>query len=118
MQQAKTNLAAITNTQISIIDTEENQYRFSGYIGMLFPAISNPAGIQIFIPVMNEKRQAIIYHAQLSGQNAAIIPVLPTPRHFVEIMNHLIGRPYGWGNMYFYNDCASELKNLFTPFGI
>ena len=28
-----------------------------------------------------------------------------------------MGCPYGWGGMYFYNNCSAELKSLFTPFG-
>ena len=33
-------------------------------------------------------------------------------------MSTLLGRPYGWGNMYFYNDCSAEILNFYTPFGI
>ena len=35
-----------------------------------------------------------------------------------EYIQNLISRPYGWGGMYFYNDCSAELKSLLTPFGI
>ena len=34
------------------------------------------------------------------------------------LMKSLIGRPYGWGNMNFYNDCSSELQSIFATFGV
>ncbi|KJV92634.1 nlpC/P60 family protein [Rickettsia bellii str. RML Mogi] len=46
------------------------------------------------------------------------MPLDFTRHNMANLMSSLIGRPYGWGNMYFYNDCSAELKNLFTPFGI
>ncbi len=118
LKAAQQNLAAITNTQISILDTENKLFRFSGFIGMLFPAIKQLKNIEILIPVADEKRQAHIHHAQPLMQDLALIPLLPTPQHFSNIMQHLLGRTYGWGGQYFYNDCSGELKNLYTTFGI
>jgi len=115
---AQLNLAAITRTHIPIVDTENNEFRFSGYIGMLFPTIKNSKNIDLLIPVMDEKRQAHIHYAKLAMQDAVLLPLLPTPQHFANIMQHLLGRPYGWGSMYFYNDCSAELKNIYTVFGI
>jgi hypothetical protein len=85
---------------------------------MIFPAVDNTSGMRISIPIPDANRQAQIYHSKLTSQQAVIVPLLPTPHHFVEIMNQLIGRPYGWGGMYKHNDCSAELKNLFVPFGI
>jgi hypothetical protein len=118
LQSARHNLVAITNTQVPIVDTENGIFRFSAYIGMIFPAVKSRAGIQILIPVMDDKRQAHIHHAHFFNQRMVLMPLSATPHHFVAIMRHLLGRPYGWGGMYFYNDCSAELKNLYTPFGI
>ncbi len=118
LKTAQQHLAAITNTQVSIVDNENNLFRFSGYIGMLFPAITYPNNIEILIPVRDKQGQARIYHAKPPLEDVALIPVQPTPEHFANIIQHLLGRTYGWGSMYFYNDCASELKNLYTVFGI
>lgn len=116
---ARKNLVAITNTKISISDTEKNKNRFFGFIGAIFPlARQQTADVMILIPVANKMHQAKIYHATLSKQNAAVMPVLATQRHMIEIIKNLIGRPYGWGNMDFNNDCSAELKSLYTPFGI
>ena len=117
-EQAKKNMAAIINTQISMTDEETHSFRFHGYIGMLFPAISQKTGIKILIPVADIHRYANIHHVKLSNEQAIIMPLLPTPHHFVKLINQLIGRPYGWGGMYKHSDCSAELKNLFLTFGI
>ncbi|MEJ0002815.1 MAG: NlpC/P60 family protein [Pararobbsia sp.] len=46
------------------------------------------------------------------------MPWQATPRHIAVLLKALIGRPYGWGNTGFYNDCSSELQSVFAPFGI
>lgn len=115
---AQEKLAAITHTQVSIIDKENKLFRFSGYIGMLLPAVKHSNSIELLISVADQTRQAHIHHASLPAQKASIVPLLPTPQHFAIVMQQLLGRPYGWGSMYFYNDCASELKNFYATFGI
>ena len=118
-QKAKINLVAITQTEVPVMDTTDNIYRFSGYVGMIFPLENkDETGMQILIPVMDAKHQAEIRHAHLSSQDAALLPLSATIHHFAERMGPLLGRPYGWGNIYFYNDCSAELKSLYTIFGI
>jgi NlpC/P60 family len=46
------------------------------------------------------------------------MPLAATPRHLAMLMKALIGRPYGWGNAGFYNDCSSELQSMFAAFGV
>lgn len=116
--QALQNMVAITTTHLSITDQEENLYRFSGYIGMLFPGEKTPKGYRITIPVADASRRAHLYHALLSDDNSSAIPLSATPRNFSLLIKELIARPYGWGGMYFTNDCSQELKNLYVPFGI
>jgi cell wall-associated NlpC family hydrolase len=70
------------------------------------------------VPVSDNKKEALVDYVTLSKNDATSLPLLATPHHFANLLSTLIGRPYGWGNLYFYNDCSAELKNLFTPFGI
>lgn len=49
---------------------------------------------------------------------AVPMPWTLTPRHMAQVMKQMIGRPYGWGNTLFYNDCSAETRSLFAPFGI
>ncbi len=113
---SKLKLAAITTTQTSICD-ENKQFLFSAYIGSVFPAEQHDNGVKIMVPV-KENAFAIIKYSILTLENINFMPLVVTRHNFANLMLELISRPYGWGNMYFYNDCSSELKNLFTPFGI
>ena len=108
---------AITQTKTSIVDID-GVFRFSAYVGSVFPAVENSQQIKIMIPVLDNNQHAKITYATVANENAALVPIAPTPHNFSNLINTLIGRPYGWGNLYFFNDCSSELKNLFAPFGI
>lgn len=123
---AQKGLVAVTNTQIPVVDTEDKIFRFSAYIGMVFPQqeaeLHHPGRdlnhTSLLIPVRSRQGQAQMHHAQLLTRDATSTPLPATIRHVWTVMSRLIGRPYGWGSLYFYNDCAAELKNLYTPFGI
>jgi len=115
---AKQKLVAITRTNVSVFDNN-NQYRFNAYIGAVFPGKNSTKNtINILIPSANSYHNAQITFAKLGNKDATVMPLAVTPHNFATIISNLIGRPYGWGNMYFYNDCSAELQSLYTPFGI
>jgi cell wall-associated NlpC family hydrolase len=115
---AKRKMVAITRTNLSIFD-KNKQYRFNAYIGTVFPdKNSTKKTITILIPTTNSYHNAKITFAKLKGKDATVMPLKATPHNFATIISGLIGRPYGWGNMYFYNDCSAELQSLYAPFGI
>ncbi|OGT51102.1 MAG: hypothetical protein A3E84_04630 [Gammaproteobacteria bacterium RIFCSPHIGHO2_12_FULL_42_13] len=116
-RSAQAQLVAISKTQTSVLDNN-NHALFSAYVGAVFPGVATSSGFEINIPVKNKKQLARIKKSAVSSENAVLMPLSATPHNFSTMMNTLIGRPYGWGGMYFYNDCSAELKNLFTPFGI
>ena len=70
------------------------------------------------IPAADREKKAIIKNVTVSHEDACLMPLEASPKNFSKVINSMIGRPYGWGSLYFYNDCSSELRNLFTPFGI
>ncbi|OAI48409.1 hypothetical protein AYO45_05015 [Gammaproteobacteria bacterium SCGC AG-212-F23] len=107
----KKQLTAINKTNTSMVDARGNFY-FSAYVGSVFPAVNAST---LLIPIVSNHHAAI---AIIKTENATLMPQTITPHHIADIMSILIGRPYGWGNSYFYNDCSAELKNLYTPFGI
>lgn len=113
---AKKQLMAITHTQSSILDSQ-NRLLLSAYIGAVFPVDESGQG-NILVPVQDANQNAVIQHGHVDTQHVTAMPLAATPHNIATIMSTLIGRPYGWGNLYFYNDCSAELKNLFTPFGI
>ena len=117
-KHAKQKMVAITKTNLSIFDIN-NQYRFNAYIGAVFPGKSlNKRTLKVLIPIADKNHNARITLANISKKNARVMPLRATPHNFATIISSLIGRPYGWGNMYFYNDCSAELQSLYTPFGI
>ncbi len=117
VHQTRRQLAAIIRSETALLD-DEKHYLFSGYVGMVFPATEQNDHLRLTIPVADNHRKAIIKYITISKKDAHLLPLSPTPRHFATLFTTLINRPYGWGNMYFYNDCSSELKNLYVPFGI
>lgn len=111
------NLIAVTETKTSLID-RSGQFLSLAYVGSVFPGSDDSSGMTIMVPVANTDHNAIIKLASVTAKNATVMPLTVTPHHFRTIMQTMIGRPYGWGSLYFYNDCSAELKSLFTPFGI
>lgn len=115
---ARRSLAAVTRTGMALVDTD-GRYRFTGYLGAVFPRVSSVAGrIRLMIPAMNVDRTAAVRYADVSSFDAVAMPLAATPKNFAMLMKIQQSRPYGWGNTGFYNDCSAELKSLFTPLGI
>lgn len=118
-QKAQKKLAAIIKTETPVQDIQMKMVQFNAYIGSIFPVASESKNeIKIMIPVKDAKGNAAIKEALLNSEEAAIIPLAATPENFSKLFKTLHNRPYGWGGMYFYNDCSAELKSLMIPFGI
>ena len=117
-QAAQKGLAAVTKTEASIVDVNQN-FLFSGYIGAVFPlGEQQGAKTAIFIPVKNKHNQAVITTAFIDSESATLMPLIASKENFVKIIKQLKNRTYGWGSLFFFNDCSQEMKSLFTPFGI
>lgn len=116
-EQALINLTAIARTGARLKD-ESGHYLYSAYVGSVFPAEITTKGFRLMMPVKDADGNAMIKYAKVSDQDVVSMPLKATPKNFGRIISTLIARPYGWGNLHFYNDCSAELKNLFTPFGI
>lgn len=116
---AKNKLAAITHTQTSLLN-KEKRFLVTTYVGTVFPVSTDisPVEMELLVPIADNHDNAVIKKVLISKKNASIMPLTITPHHFSDMMKTLIGRSYGWGGIYLYNDCSAELKSLFTPFGI
>ncbi|RDU99046.1 hydrolase [Trinickia dinghuensis] len=98
-------------------------YRFNATAGTLLPfaqsgTIGPAARYTVLIPARDVDGHAVLRQAQLPDTAIAPAPIAATPRHLAMLIKSLIGRPYGWGNMNFYNDCSSELQGIFSAFGV
>lgn len=114
---AKKQLGAIVHTKTSVLS--HGAFQFYGYVGAVFPINQfTEDSTEILIPVKSLSGMATIERAELDAKDIVKMPLVPTRHSFSRIMETLVNRPYGWGGMYFYNDCSAEIKSLFTPFGI
>jgi len=116
-QGLKHRMMALIRTAAPLIDDGSQQFAFKGYIGMLLPAAPSGSN-QLMIPVADANRNALIRYARVRQADIAAVPLRATMQNFIQVMRQLIGRPYGWGGAYFFNDCSSELKNIFAVFGV
>lgn len=123
---AKKNLVAITKTEAPI-NSLHKKYLYSAYVGTVFPLLHqgehSSAGtaeyfLKIAIPRRDAYGKAQLQEALINREYADKMPLAATPANFSKVLATLKNRPYGWGNMYFYNDCSAELQSLYTPFGI
>ena len=111
---ANMRLGALTATNVSVIDNNNN-FRFTGYIGTMLPLISNN---KVLIPIKNNQGYAQIINAHVLNSAVEMMPLKTTPANFAKLLKQLVGRQYGWGGLGFYNDCSAELKFIYATFGI
>jgi cell wall-associated NlpC family hydrolase len=103
---------------------ERGTFRFNATAGTLLPLVSarsdsaSQQPYEVLIPARDIDGRATLREARLPATNLAPAPFTATPHHLAVLMKSLIGRPYGWGNMNFYNDCSSELQSIFAAFGV
>jgi len=118
-EAARKTLGAVTVASAAVRDSH-GTFRFDAPAGSLLPILpaTDPATYDILVPARDADGKAIIRHAQLSDTQIAPMPLAATPRHLALLLKTLIGRPYGWGNTDFYNDCSSELQSIFAVFGV
>ncbi|MDM8354736.1 SH3 domain-containing C40 family peptidase [Pandoraea communis] len=120
---AMRNLGAIVRADAALADTSSGTtppvYRTFAPIGTVLPLMSLRDGRQAaMFPVADIHRRAQIRTAVLDASTIVPMPWTLTPRHMAQVMKQQIGRPYGWGNTLFYNDCSAETRSLFAPFGV
>lgn len=117
-QAAKRSLIAIIKTETPIMDGSNKSFRFKGFVGAVFPLKeATKTKFKILIPTRDNAGNAQIQTGLLDNEGGAIMPLAATRENFARLFKTLHQRSYGWGCLYFYNDCSAELKNLFTPFG-
>ena len=114
---ASRGLIAATATEAAVLDTR-GRFRFYAYVGSVFPGRSARDPQAILIPGRNAAGRAAVAEARLPAGACAAQPWPYTPRHAAVLWRTLLGRPYGWGNTGFHNDCSAELKFFFAPFGL
>ncbi|WP_432342500.1 SH3 domain-containing protein [Yersinia enterocolitica] len=123
ISMAKAGLVAVINDNASFVD-QEKIFRFTARTGTLLP-LKTVTGIKtdadkiaVAIPVKNKYGKTNIHYAHLSKESIQQVPVIPTPKTLSSLIKNMQGKNYGWGNIYGFNDCSAEIRNLMLPLGI
>ncbi|HGJ5863143.1 MAG TPA: SH3 domain-containing protein [Arsenophonus nasoniae] len=114
---ANKKLAAVINDNASFTD-EQGIFRFTARTGTLLPIKSINGKAKIALPASGDDGYASIRYTAQSEQQVRQIPILPTAENMAHIIQYMQGKNYGWGNLYGFNDCSAEVRNLMLPFGI
>jgi hypothetical protein len=115
---AQRALGAVIAASVSVNDSQ-GTFRFEAPAGTLLPIVATGAGaLQVWVPARDANAHAQIRTALLPPGQIVPTPWSATPRHLAVLLKNLIGRPYGWGNTGFYNDCSSELQSIYAAFGV
>ncbi|MGF6763757.1 cell wall-associated NlpC family hydrolase [Paraburkholderia sp. GAS33] len=116
---ARNGIAAVVVASAPVRDSQ-GTFRFDAPAGTLLPVAPDDSASQrsVMVPARDANGHALARIAQLSDAQVATAPLAATPRHLAMLIKALIGRPYGWGNADFYNDCSSETQSIFAAFGV
>ncbi len=94
-------------------------FRFNAAIGGLYPFTQVENGYyDIMIPVANQQGHAVIHQARIPADSASPFPLVGNQANVVQLMNQLMGAPYGWGGLYSYRDCTETMRDVFASFGV
>jgi len=114
---AQRKLGAFIKEGVSVNDN--SHFYFIARPGTILPYVSSEAGgYTVWVPQRRADGQAIVRKVRLNNHVFTPMPMKMTPANMALLMKSMIGRPYGWGNTLFYNDCSAELLSLMMPFGI
>nr|WP_320116889.1 SH3 domain-containing protein [uncultured Desulfuromonas sp.] len=129
-----TAVAAVTTAQINRIEAlplvgvveddhgifaADKQWRFSGRIGMLLPAVqqSQPT-TTLLIAISDENHRAKLCNVTMASSAVAAFPVPLTTANLAKVATLMMGQPYDWGEQFGGRDCSATMRDLFAPFGL
>lgn len=114
---AEKNLGAFIKQPVSV--QGGGGFYFTARHGTILPFYSHQQGrFVVAVPVRREDGRALIRRVGLKEGEFAAMPWKMTPDHLATLMRSMSGRPYGWGNYNFNNDCSAEVRSLLMPFGV
>ena len=112
------NLAAIRRDRIPI-SSNQGGFLFQGRIGMLLPmAARAKTDVHLLAPVADASRRASLTRVRLVDRDAAPFPLPLSEDQLAQVINEILGQPYGWGGLGGYRDCSSTILDVFLPFAL
>ena len=112
-------LAALRRDRIPI-SGDPGGFLFEGRVGMLLPMAdgAEAGGVRLLAPVADEGRRASLSQVRVADRDAAPIPFPFSQARLAELINQIMGQPYGWGGLGGHRDCSSTVLDIFLPFGL
>lgn len=113
---AQQQLGAFIKEPVSV--TYGNRFYFTARPGTILPMRKESGSVLVAIPVKQTDGSAQIKWLPSQKEDVVTMPLIMTPNHIANLINSMQGKPYGWGNFNFHNDCSAELRSLMMPFGL
>lgn len=112
-------LAFVIDDDVALRDSG-GIYRFTARVGTVLPLARGGKGgpLTVTVPVRNEKGEAVQVEALLSPGQASEGPFPLTEWNLAMVVDRMLGKPYGWGDLGGNRDCSGSLRDLFAAFGV
>ena len=112
-------LAFVTDDDVALRDSG-GIYRFTARIGTVLPLARGGKGgpLTVVVPVRNERGEAVQVEALLSPEQVSEGPLSLTEWNLAMVVDRMLGKPYGWGDLGGNRDCSGSLRDLFAAFGV
>ena len=112
------DLAAILRDRVPIA-SEETGFLFEGRLGLLLPLdVVGQSETRLMAPVADGSRRALLAPVVVPSRDVASVPLTFSGESVAQVINEIVGQPYGWGGLGGYRDCSSTLLDVFLPFGL
>ncbi len=109
---------AVVKDNVSIVD-EDGIFRFKAMIGSIFPLVDEEKDyFVVYIPVRDIDGFTVLTTAKIPKEYAVIKPWILKEKNIAKVINETIGKPYGWGGLFYNRDCSANIRDIFVPFGI
>jgi cell wall-associated NlpC family hydrolase len=110
--------AAVIHDDTSLRSTK-GDFLTQADLGAIFPlAERNTPSFSLYVPVRSADGSAELRIAVATSAHVALKPLALTPAAIARLADPLMGQSYGWGGLFGNRDCSSNMRDLFTPFGI
>jgi hypothetical protein len=101
--------------------TAERHFVLSGRVGMLLPRSAQPSPpnrMAALAPLRRADGWAELVNVHIPDHLIKPWPLTATPDNFADVLDPLLGQPYGWGGMFENRDCSALIQDVFALFGI
>jgi hypothetical protein len=112
-------LAFVIDDDVALRDSR-GIYRFTARVGTVLSLVRGGKGgpLTVAAPVRNERGEAVQVEATLLPEQASAGPLPLTEWNLAMVIDRMLGKPYGWGDLGGNRDCSGGLRDLFTAFGV